>query len=243
MIPQRVDSVLAPDHTITAAACACTSKAEVCRLTLERKSLPCAEQDWSTVEMHKGASVIVSQGASALPLLNFYTFIMRNQLRHAPGLLWLSYDDTITLSQILPSPQFVTDPKLIPARTNGTAPRLPFEKALHDARVGSSSGHGRQDDAFISNMRRTKQPCGPCPDGGWPTQITVRDQRQSSPEWSPDGKWIAYIFRHGRRRNVRMCTWSPLQPEGHQPDQHREIAEIDAAVVARWHKLAWEVKA
>ena len=32
--------------------------------------------------------------------------------------------------------------------------------------------------------------------GGWPTQLTISDQRQSSPAWSPDGTWIAYTSDH-----------------------------------------------
>jgi len=30
-------------------------------------------------------------------------------------------------------------------------------------------------------------------DGGWPMQLTVSEERQTQPTWSPDGKWIAYI--------------------------------------------------
>jgi dipeptidyl aminopeptidase/acylaminoacyl peptidase len=28
--------------------------------------------------------------------------------------------------------------------------------------------------------------------GGWPVQLTVDNQRQAAPAWSPDGRWIAY---------------------------------------------------
>src|SRR5438067_7920740 len=27
---------------------------------------------------------------------------------------------------------------------------------------------------------------------GWPTQLTVSEQRQFDPSWSPDGRWIAF---------------------------------------------------
>ncbi len=30
------------------------------------------------------------------------------------------------------------------------------------------------------------------PQGGWPRQLTISDQRQASPAWSPDGQWIAF---------------------------------------------------
>ena len=29
--------------------------------------------------------------------------------------------------------------------------------------------------------------------GGWPTQLTISEQRQAQPAWSPDGTWIAFI--------------------------------------------------
>jgi len=46
---------------------------------------------------------------------------------------------------------------------------------------------------FVSNISGRNNlwtiPAG----GGWPTQLTISDQRQDSPAWSPDGKWIAYM--------------------------------------------------
>ena len=32
--------------------------------------------------------------------------------------------------------------------------------------------------------------------GGWPIQLTQSDERQYSPVWSPDGKWIVYEQDH-----------------------------------------------
>jgi dipeptidyl aminopeptidase/acylaminoacyl peptidase len=32
--------------------------------------------------------------------------------------------------------------------------------------------------------------------GGWPVQLTISDQRQESPRWSPDGRWIAFESDH-----------------------------------------------
>src|SRR5438093_1543250 len=32
--------------------------------------------------------------------------------------------------------------------------------------------------------------------GGWPHQLTVSEERQGSPAWSPDGHWIAFQSDH-----------------------------------------------
>ena len=32
--------------------------------------------------------------------------------------------------------------------------------------------------------------------GGWPVQLTVSEQRQAAPAWSPDGRWIAFQSDH-----------------------------------------------
>jgi dipeptidyl aminopeptidase/acylaminoacyl peptidase len=46
--------------------------------------------------------------------------------------------------------------------------------------------------AFVSNISGRNNIWLVSSESGWPTQLTVSDQRQISPAWSPNGRWIAY---------------------------------------------------
>jgi dipeptidyl aminopeptidase/acylaminoacyl peptidase len=45
--------------------------------------------------------------------------------------------------------------------------------------------------------------------GGWPTQLTVSDERQANPGWSPDGRWIAYTSDHEADEQWDLFLVSP----------------------------------
>ena len=50
--------------------------------------------------------------------------------------------------------------------------------------------------------------------GGWPTQLTISDQRQTQPVWSPDGTWIAYASDHDGDEQWNLFLVSPKTGQG-----------------------------
>src|SRR6202161_4792982 len=91
-------------------------------------------------------------------------------------------------AQNLEAPQAVTDPKKIASKPNAQVePKgLTIEKLYMTRQIGRPtwSPDGKQI-AFISNMRgRNNLRLAPA-EGGWPVQLTVSDQRQTAPAWSP----------------------------------------------------------
>src|SRR5271169_999546 len=93
-------------------------------------------------------------------------------------------------AQTLPEPHAVTDPKKISSKPNAQveARSLTIEKLYMTRQVGwpTWSPDGKSI-AFISNLSGRNNIWLVPAEGGWPVQLTVSDQRQSSPAWSPDG--------------------------------------------------------
>src|SRR5207248_11663139 len=62
-------------------------------------------------------------------------------------------------------------------------------------------------------------------EGGWPTQLTVSNQRQFAPAWSPDGKWIAYMSDYDGDEQWDIFVVSALDGSTMNLTKTREIAE------------------
>src|SRR5215468_4036840 len=98
----------------------------------------------------------------------------------------------VAASQILP-PEAITDPKQITAKPDADVEQAEESLSLHrlymTRQVGDTawSPDGKQI-CFVSNITGRNNLWLVSSEGGWPSQLTVSDQRETAPAWSPDGK-------------------------------------------------------
>lgn len=148
------------------------------------------------------------------------------------------------VSQTLPAPSAITDPKLLASPSNLNVAKLAIEKLY--ATRGVSGGAWSPDGksvVFVSNISGRNNLWTVSADSGWPTQLTVSDQRQASPQWSPDGHWISYISDHDGDEQWDIFLVSPSTGEVANLTNTREIAEMDQRWSPDGKKLAYVVKA
>src|SRR5437879_5964675 len=145
------------------------------------------------------------------------------------------------LAQTLPAPQAITDPKLITSKPDARVEKsLSIEKLYMTRQIGGSTwspdGWSRNGSspngttvAFVSNLSGRNNLWLVPSEGGWPMQLTVSDQRQTSPTWSPDGKWIAYMSDYDGDEQRDILLVSPKTGQVVNLTNTREIAEENPA--------------
>ena len=149
------------------------------------------------------------------------------------------------LGQTLAEPKAITDPKQVSSKPSAQVePRsLTIEKLFMTRQIGDASwSPDGKSIAFISNMSGRNNLWTVPAEGGFPTQLTVSDQRQTNPAWSPDGKWIAYQSDYDGDELWEIFLVSPKTGKVVNLTQTSEIAETNPTWSPDGRFLAYEVK-
>jgi dipeptidyl aminopeptidase/acylaminoacyl peptidase len=150
-------------------------------------------------------------------------------------------------AQTLPAPKAITDPKQITSKINAQVEQnqqsLSIEKLYMTRSVGDTcwSPDGKTI-AFISNISGRNNLWLVPSEGGWPTQLTISDQRQTQPAWSPNGKWITFISDHDGDEIWDIFLVSPKTGQVTNLTHTREIAEDNPSWSPDGRYLAYTVR-
>jgi dipeptidyl aminopeptidase/acylaminoacyl peptidase len=141
------------------------------------------------------------------------------------------------------APQSIADPTQLQSKIVADMQNFSIEKLYMTRQIGDStwSPDGKQI-AFISNISGRSNlwlvPAG----GGWPTQLTISDQRQAQPVWSPDGTWIAYISDHDGDEQWDIFLVSPKTGDVVNLTMSPDSAEVEPAWSPDGHQIAYATK-
>jgi dipeptidyl aminopeptidase/acylaminoacyl peptidase len=151
---------------------------------------------------------------------------------------------SLCLGQTLTPPKAETDPQNVIAKMNPNLSLYSLEKFFLSRQLGDStwSPDGKRV-AVVTNLSDRMNIWLVAADGGWPQQLTVSDQRQFHPAWSPNGQWIAYQSDYDGNEQWDLFLVSPANGDMVQLTRTPEVSEEEAAWSPSGKDLAYVTRA
>jgi dipeptidyl aminopeptidase/acylaminoacyl peptidase len=137
----------------------------------------------------------------------------------------------------------ITDPSQITSKQKFDIQPFTVEKLYMTRTIGDSSWS--PDDkqvAFVTNISGRNNIWLVPSQSGWPTQLTVSNQRQTNIAWSPQGRWIAYNSDYDGNEQWDLFLVSASNGQVVNLTNTPEVSEEGAAWSPDGEKLAYSVK-
>ncbi len=140
-------------------------------------------------------------------------------------------------------PSAITDPTKLKSQTVVDMQNFAIDKLYTTRNIGGSTwSPDSKQVAFITNISGRNNIWIVPANGGWPTQLTISDQRQTDPAWSPDGNWIAYASDYDGNEQWDVFAVSPKTGEVQNLTTTKETSEESPAWSPDSKSVAYNVK-